>query len=60
MERPHKCPECDYTSSDKASLKIHIMGQHTDERPHQCKECNYKCIDKTTLTNHIRSQHSGK
>lgn len=54
----YRCPHCDYFTSHKAYMKVHI-GLHSGIRPHPCSYCSKRFADKTTLKNHIR-RHTGE
>ena len=60
LERPHKCPECDYASGDPGAVKRH-MRQHTGECPAVCTfpGCAYAAKDYSNLGRHIRV-HTGE
>ena len=58
LERPHKCPECDYSSVELSKLKRHIRC-HTGERPYQCSHCTYASPDTFKLKRHMRI-HTGE
>ncbi|KAG8239138.1 hypothetical protein J437_LFUL018670, partial [Ladona fulva] len=39
-EKPFKCDVCEYSSTNRKSLKIHI-GKHTGVLPYKCDVCGY-------------------
>ena len=47
-ERPFKCDDCDYSSSQKSNLRKHIMT-HTGEKPFKCDDCGYSSSNKGKL-----------
>ena len=57
-EKPHKCVQCNYSSTHASALKRHIM-KHTGVKPHQCGHCEYSS---TTLAHMRRHEmtHSGE
>ncbi|XP_061635519.1 zinc finger protein 513-like [Phyllopteryx taeniolatus] len=56
-EKPHRCPQCPYTSSHMDNLKRHLRV-HTGEKPYQCPSCSYACGNLANLRRHERI-HSG-
>ena len=48
-ERPFKCNECQYSSSDNGKLKRHILSVHKGERLFKCNECDKGFSQKATL-----------
>lgn len=58
MEKPHKCPNCDYSTVELSKLKRH-MRVHTDERPYLCHLCDYASRDTFRLKRHLRT-HTGE
>ena len=52
-EKPHKCPDCDYSSVELCKLKRH-MRCHSGERPYQCPHCTYASPDTFKLKRHLR------
>ena len=57
-EKPHKCTQCDYASSQAPTLSDHIKT-HSLQRPFQCKFCDFSSIQKKSLTEHLLT-HSGE
>ncbi|KAI8489488.1 hypothetical protein Bbelb_329310 [Branchiostoma belcheri] len=58
-EKPFKCPDCDYSASQKGTLDRH-MAVHNGERPFVCSECGYRAIDKSRLTRHFKTHSQNK
>ena len=59
-KKPFKCDMCDYSFSEKGSLKKHIASVHEGKKPFNCSICGYNCSEKGTLKKHIASVHEGK
>ena len=57
-ERSNKCNRCEYASSVKGNLKIHLKT-HTGGKTNKCKRCNYACSQAGTLKRHLK-MHSEK
>ncbi|XP_075976116.1 uncharacterized protein LOC142976569 [Anticarsia gemmatalis] len=51
-----KCSQCDYTSTRKEQLKMH-MRSHTGDKPYACDVCEYRSGDHNALRRH-KKQHS--
>lgn len=51
-----KCSHCEYTSTRKEQLKMH-MRSHTGDKPYACDTCNYRSSDHNALRRH-KKQHS--
>ena len=54
VHEKNKCSICDYTSSNKSTLKTHIESAHEKKRPHKCTICDYSSSQKSTLKTHTR------
>ncbi|XP_031633568.1 zinc finger protein 239-like [Contarinia nasturtii] len=50
-QKKHKCHLCDYASSHKSHLTIHIRT-HTGEKPFECEICALAFADKSNLKKH--------
>ena len=50
------CPQCDYTTRIKSTLKQHIFNIHT-ERNLSCELCKYKTAIKSQLNQHKKKVH---
>ena len=53
----HKCPICDYSSSNTGHLKRHIDSVHGGKKPHKCSICDQSFALKGHLKRHIDSVH---
>lgn len=52
----YPCPDCDYTTRIKSTLKQHIFNIHT-ERNLSCDLCKYKTAIKSQLNQHKKKVH---
>lgn len=52
----HKCPQCEYSTRIKSTLKQHIFNLHT-EKNLLCDQCDYKSALKTQLNQHKKKVH---
>ena len=59
MKKPNKCPFCDHSSAERASLKKHIKSIH-ENRQQNCSKCNKSFKDKEKLDRHINLIHEVK
>ena len=57
-EKPFKCDECDYATTQGHALKSH-KRQHSGEKPFQCDKCEYASTRSNTLNDHKR-KHTGE
>ena len=51
------CETCDYTTSLKASLVIHVKAVHEKLKDFQCDQCDYTTLQKESLLNHAKVIH---
>ena len=51
---------CDYKTSTKQCLTIHIASIYEGKKPYMCTVCDFKCSVKDNLTKHIASVHEGR
>jgi KRAB domain-containing zinc finger protein len=59
LKRVHlKCKLCDYQSTNKQYLKLHMM-QHNNIYPYKCKLCKYKTVRKYDLERHSIRHYEG-
>ena len=56
--KSHQCQICDYTASQKRSLKIHIDSIHNQLKTHKCSICDYTAYQRGQLKRHIDSKHN--
>ena len=47
-EKPNKCDQCDYESSQAVHLQVH-MRTHSAEKLKKCNQYNYASIEVGTL-----------
>ena len=59
-KKPHTCPNCDYSSARKTSLKNHIDVVHEGKKPHKCSICDRSFAQTNTLKRHVSAVHEGK
>jgi hypothetical protein len=55
-EEKHSCDQCDYITTRKGSLIIHIKSKYEGVR-YGCDQCNHKATHQGSLTRHVRSKH---
>ena len=51
-EKPYKCTQCDYASTQAGALNRHIKT-HSLLKPKQCKWCDYSTIQWSNLAQHL-------
>ena len=39
-EKPNKCNQCDYASSQTTHLRTHLKT-HSEEKPNKCNQCDF-------------------
>jgi len=54
------CAECEYQSSNKNYLKLHIEKIHQGIRRYRCPQCDYKTNRQTYLYSHLLTIHEGR
>ena len=57
-EKPNKCNQCDYASSQTGHLKMHLKT-HTGEKSNKCSLCKYASSRAGNLRTHLKT-HSGE
>ena len=57
-DRKNECNQCEYTSSNADSLRIHLMT-HCGEKSNKCNKCDYASSDPSNLRTHLK-RHSGE
>ena len=55
-----KCDVCDYSCSQKGTMKTHVSMVHEEKKPFKCDNCDYSCSLKSQLTRHVAAIHEGK
>ena len=55
-----KCELCQYYSSHRGNLNVHIASVHEGKKPFKCEFCNHTCSQKGHLKTHIASVHERK
>ena len=55
--RPHKCTECDFSTSAQSSLERHVAVLHSGERPCKCEKCGDSFPIEEYLNNHMKNSH---
>ena len=56
LKTEYMCPECDYTTNDKADIKNHLLQEHSNN-VYFCKECKMEFQLKSNLDKHIEQIH---
>jgi hypothetical protein len=56
-KRPFNCSMCDFGSSHKARLEIHIKTVHEEPQDYPCEHCRHVCHKKKELQSHIKAVH---
>ena len=56
--KSHMCSICNYSFSQKKSLKEDIESVHERKKPHNCSICSYTFAKKLNLQKHIESVHA--
>ena len=59
-KKPFKCDMCDYSFSEKGSLKKHIASVHEGKKSFKCDLCDYSCSHKSAMSQHTLAVHEGK
>ena len=59
LEKPIKCPECDYKSSNKKEMESHIKKEHGDAilSYYKCPKCRYQSTDREEVRKHQEEKH---
>ena len=56
-KRPFNCPHCDFGSSHKSRLEVHIKTVHEEPQDYPCDHCHIVCHKKKDLQSHIKTVH---
>ena len=59
-KKAFKCESCDYSCSQKNSLKQHFLSVHEGIKPFKCDMCDYKCLQNSDIKKHVALVHEGK
>ena len=57
-ERPNKCSQCPFTSSQASNLRRHLKA-HRGEKLHKCNQCDFASSQASDLRTHLKI-HSGE
>ena len=57
-EKPYKCSQCDFTSSDRRNLRTHLKI-HSGEMSNKCNLCHYAIYTASNLKMHLEI-HNGE
>ena len=53
-EKPNKCNQCDYASSETSKLMTHLKT-HSGEKSNKCNQCDYATIYASDLRRHLKT-----
>ena len=56
-KKPFKCDTCDYSCSEKGSMKKHVSSVHEGKKSFKCEVCNSSCSEKSNLNQHVALVH---
>ncbi|XP_017037136.1 zinc finger protein 761 [Drosophila kikkawai] len=56
----YSCEQCSFTTRNKKSLSVHVLGQHYKRFAFECKVCNKRFGRRQGLTTHIQRAHGSK
>ena len=59
-KRSYECEICDYSSSTKGKLKLHVKAVHEKKKLFKCVICDKNFSQKSSLKTHIKSVHEEK
>merc|ERR1712214_178788 len=59
VDKSHQCLQCEYKSTAKSKLHIHIRSVHEGQK-FQCPHCQHKATYRGNLQRHIKSVHEGQ
>ena len=57
-DRKNECNQCEYTSSNTESLRIHFMT-HSREKSNKCNQCDFASSRADNFRTHLKT-HSGE
>ncbi|KAG8183745.1 hypothetical protein JTE90_029327 [Oedothorax gibbosus] len=53
LQRPCRCPHCNYSVTRYDALRIHIETVHTRDLRHKCAECSKEFARASELKSHF-------
>ncbi|XP_034479406.1 zinc finger protein 616 isoform X2 [Drosophila innubila] len=56
----YSCAQCSFSTRNKNSLSVHVLGQHYKRFAFECKTCNKNFGRRQGLTNHMQRVHGSK
>ena len=56
--RTYKCPDCDFSTTNRPSVYTHKMSIHLKIK-HTCEECGQEFTSKHAMNNHVDRVHKG-
>ena len=56
--RPYQCQQCDFKTTHKHLLKVHVQNKHEGIK-YPCQQCDHQATTSSNLTNHVKSKHEG-
>ncbi|KAL7737664.1 hypothetical protein ACLKA6_006068 [Drosophila palustris] len=56
----YSCGQCSFTTRNKQSLSVHVLGQHYKSFAFECTVCNKHFGRRQGLTNHMQRVHGSK
>ena len=57
LDKPYKCPNCEYSVVKNVTLKRHIISAHS-EKSYQCPLCEFKCSSSAEIKVHQIGCHN--
>ena len=59
-KKSFKCDICDYSCSQKGTMKRHGVLVHEEKKRFKCNICDYACAKKYNITRHVARKHEAK
>ncbi|KAH8400760.1 hypothetical protein KR009_000778 [Drosophila setifemur] len=56
----YSCEQCSFTTKNKKSLSVHVLGQHYKRFAFECKVCNKRFGRRQGLNTHMQRTHGSK
>ena len=53
----YNCNTCQYRSSEKSYLAVHIKSVHLKEKPYTCGICDFAASVRCNLSHHVKNVH---